>query len=70
MMLPYDGITRTGSKGVSHFGYEDPQRSWKVLESPGKGKQGTDTKLGTGWKCLLYCAFTKTTLRSKGTGDE
>ena len=37
-MLPYDGITRTGSKGVSHFNIEDPQRGRKVLESLIKGK--------------------------------
>jgi len=35
-MLPYDGITRTGSKGLSHSvrsAREDPQRA-----SQGKGK--------------------------------
>ena len=33
-MLPYDGITRTGSKGVSHFAKgEDPHAGCKVLES-------------------------------------
>jgi len=37
-MLPYDGITRTGSKGLSHSVHsvrEDPQRG-----SQGKGKTG------------------------------
>jgi hypothetical protein len=31
-MLPYDGITRTGSKGVSHFVTKTPSevaRYWK-----------------------------------------
>jgi hypothetical protein len=31
-MLPYDGITRTGSKGVSHFKMKTPSeeaRYWK-----------------------------------------
>jgi hypothetical protein len=37
-MLPYDGITRTGSKGVSHFSNEDPQRTGKLLESRRQGK--------------------------------
>lgn len=32
-MLPYDGITRTGSKGVSHFKMKTPSeaaRYWKA----------------------------------------
>jgi hypothetical protein len=32
-MLPYDGITRTGSKGVSHFYSKTPSdgaRYWKA----------------------------------------
>jgi hypothetical protein len=37
-MLPYDGITRTGSKGVSHFVTKTPSEGRKVLESKDKGK--------------------------------
>ncbi len=43
-MLPYDGMTRTGSKGVSHSGLsfevwaETPSEGRKVLERHGKGK--------------------------------
>ncbi len=44
-MLPYDGITRTGSKGVSHFVTKTPSEGGKVLESKGKGKLGM-TKQG------------------------
>ena len=38
-MLPYDGIIRTGSKGVSHFVTKTPSEGRKVLESLRKGKQ-------------------------------
>jgi hypothetical protein len=42
-MLPYDGMTRTGSKGVSHcFSImlpQTPSEGRKVLELCGKGKQ-------------------------------
>ncbi len=45
-MLPYDGITRTGSKGVSHFVTKTPSEGRKVLESKGKGKlNGRDNPL-------------------------
>ncbi len=38
-MLPYDGMTRTGSKGVSHSALaETPSEARKVLERHGKGK--------------------------------
>ena len=41
-MLPYDGMTRTGSKGVSHcFSImlpQTPSEGRKVLELCGKGK--------------------------------
>ncbi len=39
-MLPYDGMTRTGSKGVSHSALtETPSEGRKVLERHIKGKQ-------------------------------
>lgn len=38
-MLPYDGMTRTGSKGVSHPAFaETPSEARKVLERQGKSK--------------------------------
>ena len=41
-MLPYDGMTRTGSKGVSHCAGMDsvqtPSEGRKVLEIREKGK--------------------------------
>lgn len=38
-MLPYDGMTRTGSKGVSHsVTAETPSEGRKVLERCGKDK--------------------------------
>ncbi len=41
-MLPYDGMTRTGSKGVSHCGgfyfAQTPSEVRKLLEMCGKGK--------------------------------
>jgi len=38
-MLPYDGMTRTGSKGVSHSVIaETPSEVRKVLERQNKGK--------------------------------
>jgi len=42
-MLPYDGITRTGSKGVSHcLGlcrlWQTPSEGRKLLERPSKSK--------------------------------
>jgi hypothetical protein len=44
-MLPYDGIIRTGSKGVSHSALyfeiwaETPSEGRKLLESLAKGKR-------------------------------
>lgn len=39
-MLPYDGMTRTGSKGVSHSAIaETPSEARKLLEKDGAGKQ-------------------------------
>lgn len=37
-MLPYDGITRTGSKGVSHFVTKTPSEGRKLLERLRKSK--------------------------------
>ncbi len=38
-MLPYDGITRTGSKGVSHsVTAKTPSEGFKLLEWQGKSK--------------------------------
>jgi hypothetical protein len=37
-MLPYDGITRTGSKGVSHFMTKTPSEGRKVKQRLGKSK--------------------------------
>ena len=38
-MLPYDGITRTGSKGFSHSVItETPSEARKLLDSFGEGK--------------------------------
>jgi hypothetical protein len=38
-MLPYDGMTRTGSKGVSHsVTAETPSELLNVLETHKKGK--------------------------------
>lgn len=39
MTLPYDGIIRTGSKGMSHFaGAKTPTQVHKLLESHGQRK--------------------------------
>jgi hypothetical protein len=37
-MLPYDGITRTGSKGVSHCLQQTPSEARKLLERLRKSK--------------------------------
>jgi len=43
-MLPYDGITRTGSKGVSHsVNTKTPSEARKVMETPVKSKPNRTT---------------------------
>ena len=39
-MLPYDGITRTGSKGVSHFARYLTCRRRPLAKAQGNGKGG------------------------------
>ena len=70
-MLPYDGMTRTGSKGVSHCaGFDSvqtPSEGRKVLEIWGNGKyalSGSGVVVYGHMRCAARCIFISAHLQS------
>jgi hypothetical protein len=59
-MLPYDGIIRTGSKGMSHFvgmPDKDPQRVVQGTGKTGQMQPGFSSQVEHERRVLLYCAM-------------